>query len=227
MRRGKTPAAAGYVLTAVLAGVLTGCGMLPGQQGGGGEERQPVAQGKQAAGSGDAAASGSSGDSTGSAGSVASTADGGGDAGAAGQGSAPAEQGTVIARRDVKASGADLTVEITGLKRQGRLATLTWTVTNTGAKRWQMSSGMGDTPGGLGLTVAGVNLVDPVNGKRYTVARTGAYPHAKCLCSDYDVFTEPGEVLPLHATFAAPPPDVTKINVDLRVLGVFTDVPIA
>ncbi|MEV7908259.1 hypothetical protein, partial [Streptomyces anulatus] len=149
-------------------------------------------------------------------------------AGSAEQESAPAEQDKVIAAREVKAGGADLGVRITGLKRQGRLTTLTWTVTNKSDDvKWQMTGGMGDTPGGLGLTVAGVSLVDPVNGKRYTVARTGKYPHATCLCSDYDVFTEPGEVLPLNATFAAPPPDVTKINVDLKVLGVFTDVPIS
>ncbi|MEV0972903.1 hypothetical protein [Microtetraspora glauca] len=223
MRRGNTPKAAGYLLTAALAGVLTGCGMLPGQQGGSGEEKQPVSQGKQAADSVDATGSdGSTGDDGGGSGDAA-----GGDAAPDGQASAPAEQGTVIASREVKAGGADLTVEITGLKRQGRLSTLTLTVTNKGDARWQMSSGMGDTPAGLGLTVAGISLVDPANGKRYTVARTGAYPKAKCLCSDYDVFTESGEVLPLHATFAAPPPDVTKINVDLKVLGVFTDVPIS
>ncbi|WP_245658446.1 hypothetical protein [Microtetraspora malaysiensis] len=215
MQKANTPTLAGYVVTAVLAGLLTGCGMLTAQQGGG--EKQPVAKEKQAvelANSADSAEPASTGD--------------GGDSETGGQAGAPAEQGTVIAGREVKAGGADLTVEITGLKRQGRLSTLTFTVTNKGDTRWEMSSNMGDTPAGLGLTVAGISLVDPVNGKRYTVARTGTPPtKAKCLCSDYDVWTEPGEVLPLHATFAAPPPDVTKINVDLKVLGVFTDVPIS
>lgn len=222
MRRGIGPVLA----AAGLAAVLTGCGMLPGQGGGGGEERQPVSQQKQATGSGDSP--GSTG-STGSGDSAAPTGspDSGDSGDPAVRESAPAEQEKVIADREVKAGGADLRVRITGLKRQGRLSTLTWTVTNEGDGRWDMSSSMGDTPGGLGLTVAGIGLIDPVNGKRYTVARTGKYPHATCLCSDYDVFTEPDEVLPLHATFAAPPPDVTKINVDLNVLGVFTDVPIS
>ncbi|MFF4775766.1 hypothetical protein ACFY05_23210 [Microtetraspora fusca] len=215
MRKRDTPTLSGYVLTAVLAGLLTGCGMLPGQQGGG-EEKQPVAKERQAVDLG------SSDDSP----APASTGDGDG-AEPAGQASAPAEQETVIADKKIKVSDTDLTVEINGLKRQGRLSTLTWTITNEGDKRWEMHSDLGDTPAGLGLTVAGISLVDPVNGKRYTVARTGAYPRAKCLCSDYDVFTEPGEVLPLHATFAAPPADVTKINVDLKVLGVLTDVPIS
>ncbi|MEV6864084.1 hypothetical protein AB0M44_24135 [Streptosporangium subroseum] len=200
MRRGITPVVAAFVLAAM----LSGCGLLPGQQlGGGGEEQQPASQEKPATDPSERPAE------------------------PAEQESAPAEQGNVIAGREVKVGGTDLTVQLTGLKRQGRLSTLTWTVTNKGDLKWQMNSEMGDTPSNLGLTVAGISLVDPVNGKRYTVARTGKYPTTKCLCSDYDVFTEPDEVLPLHATFAAPPPDVTKINVDLKVLGVFTDVPIS
>ncbi|MEU4403222.1 hypothetical protein AB0F88_01790 [Streptosporangium sp. NPDC023963] len=214
MRRGLTPGA----VAVVLAAALSGCGMLPGQQGGGGEERvtttlevaDPVATAKAT-----------------KATEATETTETAEPSEPSGQVDAPAESERVIARRKVKASGADLTVGITGIRRQGRLSTLTWTVTNDGDERWQMNSDMGDTPGGLGLTVAGVSLVDPVNGKRYVVARTGKYPRAKCLCSEYDVFTEAGEVLSLHATFAAPPPDVTKINVDLKVLGVFTDVPIS
>lgn len=205
MRRGITPT----VAMSVLAVVLAGCGMLPGQQsGGGGEEKQTTALTEPA--------------ESASAEPSASV-----EPPASEEPSVSTEQGEVIANREVKAGGADLTVQITGLKRQGRLSTLTWTVTNKGDERWQMNSDMGDTPAGIGLTVGGISLVDPVNGKRYTVARTGKAPRATCLCSDYDVFTEPGEVLPLHATFAAPPPDVTKINVDLKVLGVFTDVPIS
>ncbi|MER7208466.1 hypothetical protein [Streptosporangium sp. NPDC000239] len=208
MGRGITPALA----AAVLAAVLSGCGALPGQRGGGGEERQPLP---------------ASAATTGAAGQPAERSS----EQPSEQRDVPVEQDVeqekVIAARKVKAGGADLVVRITGLRRQGRLATLTWTVTNTGDARWQMSNDMGDTPGGLGLTVGGISLVDPVNGKRYTVARTGAYPKVTCLCSSYDVFTEPDEVLPLHAAFAAPPPDVTKINVDLKVLGVFADVPIS
>ncbi|MEU6997141.1 hypothetical protein [Nonomuraea sp. NPDC046570] len=193
----------GIAVGAVLAALLTGCGMLPGQAGGGGgEERQPAKAVESEAAESPAPEP-------------------------AEQSSAPAEQEKVIATRAVKAGGADLKVEITGLKRQGRLSTLTLNVTNTGDTKWGMGSDMGDTPANLGLTVAGVTLVDPVNGKRYTTARTGTYPKTKCLCSEYDPTTEPGEVVPLHATFAAPPPDVTKINVDLMALGVFTDVPIS
>ncbi|MEU4549492.1 hypothetical protein [Nonomuraea dietziae] len=196
-------------LTVILAAGLTGCGMLPAQLGAGGEEKQQTTAQTAPQQSGGASADGG----TGPAPSAAP--------------SAPAEQGQVIASREVKAGGADLLVQITGLKRQDRVATLTWTVTNKGETRWEMTSSLGDTPLGLGLTVGGVSLVDAANGKRYRVAYTGKSPSARCVCSDYDVFTEPGEELPLHATFAAPPADVTKVNVDLRTLGVFTDVPVS
>lgn len=182
---------------AVLAAALTGCGMLPGQpQSGGGEEKQAASQAPVKAPTTPAEKQ-----------------------------TAPPEQGDVIAGRKLKAGQTELDVKITGLKRQGKLATLTWTVTNLGSEDWRMTSTMGMDD--MGLTVAGVNLVDAANGKLYRVARTGEYPRSKCLCSEYDVFTNPGEMLSHHATFAAPPPEVTKVNVDLRVLGVFTDVPVS
>lgn len=188
------------IALAVLAAALTGCGMLPGQQpaAGGGEEKQTAQKATTAPAEESAPAE---------------------------QQTAPAEQGKAIATRTIKVDGTELKIDITGLKRQGKLATLSWTVTNVGSETWDMTSSMGMDD--MGLTVAGVNLVDPANGKRYQVARTGKYPTSKCLCSEYDVHTNAGEVLSHHATFAAPAPDVTKLNVDLRVLGVFTDVPVS
>ncbi|MEU7987338.1 hypothetical protein AB0B56_20960 [Streptosporangium canum] len=196
---------------------LTACGVLNGQQfGGGGQERQSgqVAQ---------TAASGAPEQNPGQKEQAPSGEQAPPDPAA----SAPPQQGEVIATRDVKAGGAELKVDVTGLRRQGRLITLSWTVTNTGDTKWNMTSTMGDTSAYLGLTVAGVSLVDPANAKRYRVARTGEKGTAKCVCSEYDVSTEPGEVLPLYATYAAPPPDVQKINVEFPILGVFTDVPIS
>ncbi|ACZ84456.1 hypothetical protein [Streptosporangium roseum] len=192
---------------------LTACGVLNGQQlGGGGQERQS-GQAAQTAASGAPAEKEQAPPEKQAPPDPAA--------------SAPSQQGEVIATRDVKAGGADLKVDVTGLRRQGRLVTLSWTVTNTGDTKWNMGSNMGDTAAYLGLTVAGVSLVDPANAKRYRVARTGEKGTAKCVCSEYDVSTEPGEVLPLYATYAAPPPDVQKINVEFPILGVFTDVPIS
>ncbi|MFJ2032420.1 hypothetical protein [Streptosporangium sp. NPDC087985] len=204
---------------------LTACGVLDGRQlGDGGQERQS----QQASGTG--ATGASSSESQAPPGASESQAPPGASEDQTPPGasaSAPSQQGEVIATRDVKAGGAELTVDITGLRRQGRLVTLSWTITNTGDTDWEMSNDLGDTPAYLGLTVAGVSLVDPVNAKRYRVARTGDRATAKCVCSDYDPRTKPGEVLPLYATYAAPPPDVRKINVEFPVLGMFADVPIS
>lgn len=143
-------------------------------------------------------------------------------------GAAPVRRsGAPIVTGEVESQGTTLHVEITGLERAGRLATLSWTITNTGSAEWSMSSLMGDTYAGLGLTVAGVSLVDPVGAKRYRVARTGDPDSPTCVCSDYDVTTRPGEVVPLYATFTAPPPEVTSVDVEFPVLGVFGDVPLA
>ncbi|MFF5209410.1 hypothetical protein [Streptosporangium sp. NPDC000396] len=209
-----------------LAVVLTGCGVLPGQlQGGGGQERQSQQVARQAD---SAPSSDKSSNKTETEPGPETEAGPEPGPGTGPDASAPPQQGKVIATRDVKAGGADLTVDITGLRRQGRLITLSWTVTNKGDTAWDMSSNMGDTPAGIGLTVGGVSLVDPVNAKRYRVARTGeGLSRVRCVCSEYDVRTEPGEVLPLYATYAAPPPDVRRINVEMPVLGVFTDVPIS
>jgi hypothetical protein len=135
--------------------------------------------------------------------------------------------GPPIAVGDVESQGTTLHVEITGLERRGRLVTLSWTITNTGSDEWGMSSWMGETAGGLGLTVAGVSLVDPRNAKRYRVARTGEPDDLTCVCSGYDVTTYPGEKVPLYATFTAPPPEVTSIDVEFPILGVYGDVPIS
>ncbi|MGV9772154.1 hypothetical protein [Streptosporangium sp. NPDC003464] len=193
---------------------LTACGALGDLQGGSGQERQARQAARTAASGapsqGEQAPSGTQEQARPES-----------------QASAPPQQGEVIATRQVKAGGAELTVDVTGLRRQGRLTTLSWTITNTGDTKWNMSSLMGDTPAYLGLTVAGVNLVDPVNAKRYRPARTGTGGATKCLCSEYDITTEPGEVLPLYASYAAPPPDVQKINIEFPILGVFADVPIS
>jgi hypothetical protein len=151
---------------------------------------------------------------------------------AASQDEAPADRRSappdrVLATRTISTGKTELRVEITGLKREGKLTTLSWTVTNTGDRSWDMSSKLGDINANLGLTVAGVSLIDRVNGKRYRVARTGEYPNYQCVCSDYDIETHPGEVLHLYAVFGSPPPEVTKVDVEMKALGVFTDVPIS
>ncbi|MGN9836954.1 hypothetical protein ACTMTI_02405 [Nonomuraea sp. H19] len=191
------------IALAVTAVALAGCGMLPGQQGGGGEEKQSQAvSDKQAT-------------PTRAQSQEPQTA--------------PPQQGQVIAVREAKVGAGDMygtaRVEITALKRQGRTVSLNWTVTATDGKV-NMHNGMSTSP--LDFTVSAVSLIDPVNAKRYRTARNGTGEDAKCVCSGTQgQFLEAGEASTLYAVFAAPPADVTKINVEMPMIGVFTDVPIS
>ncbi|MDP4505585.1 hypothetical protein [Nonomuraea turcica] len=180
---------------------LAGCGMLPSQQGGGGEERQSQAVSDEQATPTQAQE----------------------------QQTAPAQQGQVIASREAKVGAGSIfgkaRVEITALKRQGRTVSLNWTVTATDGKV-NVHNGLGTAA--LDFTVSGVSLIDPVNAKRYRVARNGTGEDAKCVCSGTQgQFLESGEASTLYAVFAAPPADVTKVNVEMPTIGLFTDVPIS
>ncbi|MFC4011464.1 hypothetical protein ACFOY2_29835 [Nonomuraea purpurea] len=191
------------IALAVAAVALSGCGMLPGQQGSGGEEQQqtqaapeqkPTSKAPQQQGS-----------------------------------SAPPQQNEVIATREAKVSSGGMSgkarAEITALKRQGRTVSLNWTITATEGKV-NMHNGM--STGTLNYTVSNVSLIDPVNAKRYRVARNGTGPDAQCVCSGTQgQFLESGQASTLYAVFAAPPADVTKVNVEMPMIGMFTDVPIS
>jgi hypothetical protein len=86
----------------------------------------------------------------------------------------------------------------------------------------------GMSSGTLDYTVSDVSLIDPVNAKRYRVARNGTDQNAECVCSDTQgQFLEAGDATTLYAVFAAPPPEVTKVNVEMPMMGVFTDVPLS
>ena len=194
------------IALAVAAVALTGCGMLPGQQGGSGEEK--TGQTSEAAPTLRAAESTASPEQ---------------------QQTAPPQETKTIASREVKVGSAGqygkARVDITGLKRQGRTISLNWTVTATDGKV-NLHNGMGG--GSLDYTVSAVSLIDPVNAKRYRVARNGTGEDAQCVCSGTQgQFLESGEASTLYAVFAAPPPDVTKINIEMPMMGVFTDVPIS
>ncbi|HUR08844.1 MAG TPA: hypothetical protein VM347_40325 [Nonomuraea sp.] len=194
------------IALAVAAVALTGCGMLPGQQGGSGEEQ--------------------TGQTSETAPPVRPTEQ---SAPAEQQQTAPPQETKTIASREAKVgSGGQYgkaRVDITVLKRQGRTISLNWTVTATDGKV-NLHNGMGS--GTLDYTVSAVSLIDPVNAKRYRVARNGTGQDATCVCSGTQgQFLESGNATTLYAVFAAPPPDVTKINVEMPMMGVFTDVPIS
>ncbi|MGA5757053.1 hypothetical protein [Nonomuraea bangladeshensis] len=191
------------IVLAVAAAALAGCGVLPGAPQGGGEERRsrPVSESTTASAPERQPA----------------------------QESAPPQQSAVIASKETKVGSGDMygeaRVDLTGLKRQGRTATLTWVVTALDGK---VNVHNGLSTGTLDFTVSGVALIDPVNAKRYRVARNGTGADAECVCSGTQgQFLEKGEASTLYAVFAAPPADVSTINVEMPGIGVFTDVPIA
>ncbi|MFI7126950.1 hypothetical protein ACIBQ1_14745 [Nonomuraea sp. NPDC050153] len=191
------------IALAVAAVALAGCGALPGRQagGGGGEEKQPQT----------VAETTTEPLATASAEEV------------------PPQETKAIAGRqaDVYAGGqhGKARVDILGLKRQGRTLSLNWTITALDGKV-NVHNGLGTGP--LDMTVSAVSLIDPVNAKRYRVARNGTGQDAKCVCSGTQgQFLEKGETSTLYAVFAAPPADVTKINIEMPMIGVLTDVPIS
>ncbi|MEU0566690.1 hypothetical protein ABZ297_15025 [Nonomuraea sp. NPDC005983] len=197
------------IALAVAAVALTGCGMLPGQQGGGGEEKQaqqPVAE-----------------KATTEPIATASAME------PATEQSAPPQQDKVIATRESRVTSAGQSgqarVDITALKRQGKTVILNWTVTALDG-RVNMHNGM--STGTLNYTVDAVSLIDPVNLKRYRVARNGTGQDSQCVCSDTQgQFLNKDDATSLYAIFAAPPADVTKINIEMPMMGVLTDVPIS
>ncbi len=198
---------------AVAAVALTGCGMLPGQfAGGGGEEKQQATAGQESAQP--------TPELQQSAPQSAVPQDL--------QQSAAPQADQVIATRETKVASGDGGVaraDVTALKRQGRTVTLNWTVTAVDGKV-NMHNGMGGAP--LDFSVSGVSLIDPVNAKRYRVARNGTGSDAECVCSDTQgEFLKAGQTVTLYALFAAPPADVTKVNIEMPMIGVFTDVPIS
>ncbi|MCO1660914.1 hypothetical protein [Pseudonocardia humida] len=143
----------------------------------------------------------------------------------------PAPPGGPIAgqRVQVHSDGASLQVDLTGLTRQGELITLTWDITmveQNAAGAWYVGTRMSDD-NITGYDVSAVSLVDPVNAKRYLVARSGG-EDGECVCSKTSSDPlAPGDASSFFATFTAPPPEVTQVDVELKSLGAFSGVPIS
>jgi hypothetical protein len=132
----------------------------------------------------------------------------------------PPPPGGVLASGEFQAVGAELRVDITSMRRQGQSLLLVWTVTHLGGEAWNPFVT-------IGSDVSGTTLVDPVNGQRYLVARTGG-ADGPCVCSTIGIDNiYPGDSSEYNATFSSPPPDVTQVNVDFPELGLIPDVPVS
>lgn len=139
----------------------------------------------------------------------------------------------VIASKEFPTGDTTMLVEITTLERRGQSVQLIWTMTNIGDEDRVLNlvggvvmGGDPENPRGGNGTVDGTTLVDPVNGKRYLVARAGG-EDGPCVCSDVaPIYMDPDDSNEYNALFSAPPSDVTEVNVSIQTLGVITNVPI-
>jgi hypothetical protein len=155
----------------------------------------------------------------------AETSGSGGQAGAAPSATpAPAPSALVAAKQVSDANGRKINVAPVTLKRQGKLALLEVSATNTADSRVNLAIVLR----GSGVQFDDVTLIDPKGGKRYIVARDN---EDDCLCTTFGsggITIQPQETAIVSAYFAAPPADVTAVNVELPAkLGTFTDVPIS
>lgn len=140
----------------------------------------------------------------------------------------PAQPGGVIATREVQDEGATVRIDITGLQRRGQTLTLTFrlTVVAAGDADWQPWNKLGTSA--TDYTVSGVTLVEPVNAQRYLVARSGGQ-EGPCACTQRtdSISMGAGDMSEFFATYSAPPPEITTINVEFPRFGAFTNVPIS
>lgn len=133
-----------------------------------------------------------------------------------------------LASRVVSFQSTKLPLEVYSLKRQGTFAVLTFGVKNT-SKDQALSGGnllFGSPFSRTGENdVSGVYLVDTKHRKKYEPAVFGM----NCLCSGNleDRAVDPGQTLYLSATYAAPPQDVTAMDVSFPKFGSFSKIPVS
>ncbi len=130
--------------------------------------------------------------------------------------------GLVPGRTIANVDGVRITFVPVTLRRQGKLAVLELTGRNEDTSD---NANLANPLRGSGTRFDGVSLVDRVNAKRYVVARDSK---DQCLCTSFagGLVVKPGETGLVSAYFAAPPPGVDRIDVDVPGVGVFGDVPV-
>ncbi|MCG5217523.1 hypothetical protein [Streptosporangium sp. KLBMP 9127] len=195
----------------VLALALTACGALG--MPGGGEERQTSAQAQAPS----------------QAPSQAPASDTNQAPSSAPASPAPPQPAQAIANKQFDFEGRKIDVAVTELRREGKLATVHFTMGVAKGERWQIAYAL-RAEGKTVFNVSGVSLIDTANAKRYRTAFSGATADSEgdCVCSSVQgIFLSEGESHSFYASFAAPPPDVTKINVEIPRFGVFSDVPLS
>jgi hypothetical protein len=142
---------------------------------------------------------------------------------------ATATPSEAVAVKEVTIDGKPVRLELVSLRRTGELTELELRLTNAqdpdeASGETFQASGLFDGPETDDEdTLDGIYLVDPVNRKKYPVAKDS---EGMCVCSDSSGLLAAGDETALTATFGAPPEDVTQVDVSVPEFGTFRDVAI-
>ncbi|HEY5821893.1 MAG TPA: hypothetical protein VIT20_07950 [Propionibacteriaceae bacterium] len=147
--------------------------------------------------------------------------------------SAPTDQlGQSVATRQSAKAGKKITLTLYPVVRDGTTSHLNFTLAADveSTEKVQIADLLSDNNASAGdsgpWATDGIQLIDGKNSKVYLVASDG---QKHCLCSDdlAGVFLSDNVPVILSSTFAAPPPDVTTVDVRVPNFGTVADVPVA
>ena len=116
----------------------------------------------------------------------------------------------VLDFRDTADGSVPVRVELNDVRVRGEIMWVTITARNmaTGGNSWQVNGFFGRPNS---LDASGLYLVDSVQSERYL---PGENPDGDCVCTDglSGTFADPGQGVVINAAFAAPPPEVTELD---------------
>jgi hypothetical protein len=119
-------------------------------------------------------------------------------------------------------------IDITELKRtSGGTVNLKLVLSNNSDKELNVYGGwMGDNQVSKDSyrDISGIHLLDPANKKKYFVVTDS---ERSCVCSKNIEDLKPGQKVNLWAKFPAPPPEVTKVTIEIPHFQPMDDVPIS
>lgn len=137
--------------------------------------------------------------------------------------------GQPVTTRESSDQGRTFKLTLYPVVRSGTTSTLNLTLNNPGEDVYAVGNILSDNnlEAGDETSVAtdGIRLIDGKNAKLYLVASDGA-GHCVCTRGLSTATLKGGDTIILSATFAAPPPDVTTVDVVLSGFGTVRDVPV-
>ena len=139
--------------------------------------------------------------------------------------------GAVVATRTSADGGRKVTLRLYPVQRDGSTSHVNLTLSSavertSGVQVGELlADGDYNASDKSGLAADGIQLVDGKNAKLYLVASDG---RGQCPCSRdlSSVFLSLNAPVLFSATFAAPPPDVTQVDVRIPNFGTFKNVPV-